>query len=146
MDYIKQMMLHDLTEETAERLTELVGQLSDKGRVVTLDDLNDIYLNNPKTTLWLARDGDHGPIIGTITLVIPVQLCAGKAWAEDLVVDSEYRREGVARSLMLTLIHRARELHIKKLYATTSRPPSLALCDSLEFERRDSTLVKRDLG
>ena len=56
-------------------------------------------VDSPATTLFIARDGEGGPIVGTLTLAVFRIPSAVRAWIEDVIVAEEARGRGCAEEL-----------------------------------------------
>jgi GNAT superfamily N-acetyltransferase len=137
--HIEPLRGRDVTVNTVDALNRLLEQLMTEPRNLTALDLLRI-VDCPTTTVLLARHGVR--IVGTVTLVVPVQLAAGKVWAEDLVVESQYRNQGIAQQLMEEVIKLAEGAAARKVYATSSRVPSQKLVESIGFKVRQSLLFE----
>lgn len=77
-------------------INHLLPQLSSSTLPCTEDWLDCMF--DSGTRLFVALDQDR--IVGTVLLVKMVILVGQKDWIEDVIVDEEYRRRGIAGALM----------------------------------------------
>lgn len=135
------MRVRDARPEDLDRLIELYSLLEGpyaEGKVLTTSRVEDLFtriLLDPNQQTLVAVD--YGEIVGTLVVAILPNLAhSGKPYAivENVVVDEEYRGEGVGTALMQEGIERAREAGAYKL----------ALCSNLE--REESHSFYRSIG
>jgi ribosomal protein S18 acetylase RimI-like enzyme len=148
--------------ELVEAFARLIPQLAPSGKPPSLAAVAEI-IAAPGTALLLAREilpdpatGDASPgsalhsphapgrIVGTLTLVtyrIPVGL---KAWIEDVVVDSAWRRRGVGEALTREALRLARERGAATVDLTSrpSRAEAHALYGKLGFAERETRVYR----
>src|SRR5690606_32458013 len=77
-------------------LNRLLPQLSSSAKEVDIDWLDYMFENG--TRMFVALDDDK--IVGTVLLAPMVILVGQKDWIEDVIVDKDYRRRGIATILM----------------------------------------------
>ena len=102
-------------------------------------------LGNPNTEIWVARDGAR--IVGMGTLIVLHKLYVISSNVEDIVVDEEYRGQGLGMSLMKKLLERARA-HRAERVEFTSNPSRIAgntMYQRLGFEKRDTNVYRLKL-
>ncbi len=119
-------LLSQLRENPAEHTTAI----ADLQKIVT--DTN--------VVLIVAKDDDH--IIGMGTLYMITKLGKNSGLVEDVVVDSDYRGQGLGQKIMEHLIDSARSRGIKQIYLT-SRPGRAAgnnLYQKLGFEKKETNV------
>jgi phosphinothricin acetyltransferase len=91
---------------------------------------------------------DKKKIIGFAALVLCLVPCKGYVgWVEDVVVDKNYRGQGLGRKLMLELLKIAKKqkLKIVDLSSKLDRIEARKLYESLGFELRDSGIFRLKL-
>ena len=119
----------------------LLPQLTSPDRLLSESELSRI-VSSPHTKLFVARAG--GNIIGMISLAV-VQMPSGmRSYLEDLVVDSAYRRRGVATALLEAAIDHARRSGARSL-DMTSRPfrrDAIRLYQKMGFRRRETNAFR----
>lgn len=96
-------------------------------------------VDDPNCHCLVAEDG--GKVIGFGSLSVyltPVYGYKGKI--EDMVVDKNYRGQGLGRKLLESLINIAKEKNIKSLYLTSNpaRQTAIRLYESAGFEKKDT--------
>lgn len=130
------------TEQATKQINGLLSQLSKDPQYLPMWRLNQIA-RSCTSRLFVAMD--EGNVVGCLVLHYPDMLTEGKAWTDDLVVDEDYRRQGVARRLMVAAIEAAFEDGMRSVNGTTSRVASQELVKQLGFYQRDSVLIRKDL-
>ena len=135
------MKIRDARPEDLDRLLELYILLEGpyaKGKALTGDKADNLFtriLLDPNQQTLVAED--HGEIVGTLVVAILPNLAHGGepyTVVENVVVDEEYRGEGVGTALMQEAISLAQRAGAYKL----------ALCSNLE--RGESHAFYRSLG
>jgi ribosomal protein S18 acetylase RimI-like enzyme len=131
--------------ELAAAVGTLIPQLSSSSPPTSLEDLARI-INDPATTLLLARDG--GRVVGMLTLAVFLTPTGVRAWIEDVVVDDSARGAGVASALVEAALAQAAQQSARTV-DLTSRPEREAanrLYVRLGFERRETNVYRHALG
>lgn len=120
MIYIRALSAHGVCDAAVSDIQRLLNQLSKNPRLLTRNTLSDICTEH---TVLVAMDDaiPSKPIVGMATLVVIEQLVGTRGRVEDVVVDREYRRQGIARRLMEELHETAKRHGVGKL-ALSSRP------------------------
>ena len=132
-------------EDLRAAVNALVPQLSSSSPPPSSDELARI-VEDPATTLFVAREGDH--IVGMLTLAAFRIPTAQRAFIEDVVVDEAARGTGVAAALVQAALDRAAELGARTV-DLTSRPDREAanrLYQRMGFEVRETNVYRRTLG
>ena len=132
-------------EDLRTAVNALVPQLSSSSPPPSSDELARI-VEDPATTLFVAREGDH--IVGMLTLAAFRIPTAQRAFIEDVVVDEAARGTGVAAALVQAALDRAAELGARTV-DLTSRPDREAanrLYQRMGFEVRETNVYRRTLG
>jgi len=136
-----------VTAELVEALDRLVPQLSRSNPPPTADELAQIVAS-PATILFVARDGDGGPIVGTLTLALFRIPTALRAWIEDVVVDSAMAGRGIGGALSQAALDRARQEGARTVDLTSraSREAANHLYKKIGFQLRDTNVYRYELG
>lgn len=138
-----------VSEQTAfapdlrEAFDRLVPQLSSSNPPPTDDELRHI-IASPASILLVARDGEDGTILGSLTLVVFPIPTGIRAWIEDVVVDEAARGRGVGEALNRHALDRARAEGAKTV-DLTSRPTREAanrLYQRLGFVPRETNIYR----
>ncbi|MBT8210045.1 MAG: GNAT family N-acetyltransferase [Eudoraea sp.] len=125
----------DVTTEMERQISLLMDQLNPqlkpRGLSETITDANNLYI-------LCALEGDE--VLGMASLAIYQVLSGKKGWIEDVVVDQNYRRKGVARILTEELIRLGRELGLDQLllYTGAHRTAAHQLYEACGFIRKNS--------
>lgn len=132
--------VQDVTDEIFSAVCRLVPELGAHKPLPTRDELTALA-HSEASTLWLARYPDRsGTIAGMLTISLYRVPTGLRAIVEDVAVDSNFRRKGIARALMQTAIDFARACGANGI-ALTSNPKREAanrLYLSMGFERRET--------
>jgi GNAT superfamily N-acetyltransferase len=140
MAEIKIEMLTDASEETAEQLNALMHQLTPRAQVLDAGRLRKIL--NSSGSLYVARDGDK--IVGTVCRLDLYHPVRTKCWIEDMVVDQNYRGQGIAANLLTAAIEGVPAEAISvNLNSKIDRVDSHRLYSKLGFKTREDTRVWR---
>ena len=137
----------EATPELVEAFERLTPQLSSSSPAPGRDVLDEIA-RAEATVLLVARAGEEGPIVGSLTLAlfrIPTGL---RAWIEDVVVDEAARGNGVGAALNEVALDRARRVGARTV-DLTSRPTREAanrLYRRLGFVERETNVYRYALG
>jgi len=132
--------------ETTPEIVEAVGRLlpllssspaPSAGQVAEMVD-------SPATTLFVARDGENGPIVGILTLAIFRIPSGVRAWIEDVIVAEEARGQGCGEALNRAAMAAAGAAGARTV-DLTSRPSRAAanrLYERIGFVRRDTNVYR----
>jgi ribosomal protein S18 acetylase RimI-like enzyme len=133
-----------ITPSTADSIARLVGQLSSSAKAPTQDELETI-VNAPGTVLLAARQS--GNLIGMLTLVTFAIPTGVRAIIEDVVVDEQYRGQGVAQALTKEALVLAEAAGARTVDLTSrpSREAANRLYQKLGFQKRESNVYRYTL-
>jgi ribosomal protein S18 acetylase RimI-like enzyme len=129
-----------VTDELSNVFAQLIPQLGAHKTVPTRDELT-ILVSSPASTLLVARYPDQSsPIAGMLTLVVYRVPTGIRSIIEDVVVDLNMRRHGIARGLVLYAIELARQAGASSVSLTSNsqREAANLLYQSLGFKRRET--------
>ncbi len=128
-----------------QAIAHLLSQLSSRAITFTEDDYRQ-QLASPHSPLFLLFDGNA--VIGMLTVGTYLTPTGSKAWIEDVVVDKAYRGQGLGKMLVTHAIDYCKRQHIATLMLT-SKPQRIAanaLYQSLDFERKETNVYKKEMG
>lgn len=137
--YIEQ--LKNFSPQMTQVLNDLLIQLNPGSKALNDKDVKEI-IEESSNHFFVAREAASSKIVGMITLVayrIPIWK---KGWIEDLVVDKDYRKKGIATKLIQSAVERAKNLGVLSLNFT-SRPEkedANRLYNRLGFEKRKTNV------
>jgi ribosomal protein S18 acetylase RimI-like enzyme len=137
----------EATSEVVDALARLGPLLSTSAELPTAGQVAEM-IDSPATTLFLARDGDGGPIVGTLTLVVFRIPTGVRAWIEDVIVAEEARGQGCGEALNRAAIDAAAAAGARTV-DLTSRPKREAanrLYQRLGFIQRETNVYRYQLG
>jgi ribosomal protein S18 acetylase RimI-like enzyme len=106
-----------------------------------------VIIQSDATELFIAQDDDSSQIIGALALAVFTTPSGTHAWIEDVVVDADWRGQGIGHSLTLAAIQRAHERGAKAV-DLTSRPQREAanhLYIKMGFQPRHTNLLRYPL-
>lgn len=136
----------EATEEVVAAVQRLVPQVSSSAPIPTAEDVREL-VDSPATVLLVARAGEGGEIVGMLTLAlfrIPTGL---RAWIEDVVVDAEATRQGIATALTRAALARAAEAGARTVELTSrpSREAANLLYQKVGFVPRETNVYRYQL-
>ena len=136
----------EATDELVAALAELVPQLSRSSPPPVAAEVAEI-VSSPRSVLFVARDGESGRIVGTLTLVtfrIPTGV---RAWIEDVIVDESVRGQGAGEALSRAALEAARELEAQTVELTSrpSRAVANRLYQRIGFVARETNVYRYKL-
>ena len=130
----------EITDEIFDAIHKLIPHLTSNKSLPTREEIVSL-IQSDSSTLWMARYPDqNGEVVGILTLAIYRVPTGLRSIVEDVVVDPDFRRLGIARALLQTAINFAREAGANGV-ALTSNPKREAanlLYQSMGFERRET--------
>src|SRR5579872_4712384 len=134
------------TDEVVDAIRGLLPLLSRSAAAPTHKELSEI-VDSPATTLFIARDGEGGPIVGTLTLAIFRIPTAVRAWIEDVIVAEEARGKGGGEALTRAAIATARSAGAKTVELTSrpSREAANRLYRRIGFVERETNVYRYDV-
>jgi ribosomal protein S18 acetylase RimI-like enzyme len=136
----------EATPEIVEGVGRLLPLLSSSAPRPTAAEVAEI-VTGPATTLFVARDGDTGAILGILTLVIFRIPSGVRAWIEDVIVAEEARGQGCGEALNRAALDAAVAAGARNV-DLTSRPVREAanrLYQRMGFVPRDTNVYRYDL-
>lgn len=136
--------LQNINDQDVIDINNMLEQLTGTVANATYNHLKTIT-NNPNCHLFVATIDDK--TIGMCTVCCYVSPTGGKAWIEDVTVDSCARGKGIGRMLVANAIDFVKALGGYTLYLT-SRPMRVAankLYCSMGFERKETNVYKMEL-
>ncbi|HEX6395314.1 MAG TPA: GNAT family N-acetyltransferase [Acidimicrobiales bacterium] len=136
----------EATPEIAAAITRLLPLLSQSAAPPTLAQVAEI-VDSPTTTVFVARDGDGGEIVGTLTLVV-FRIPSGiRAWIEDVIVAEEARGQGCGESLNRAALEAAQAAGARTVELTSrpSREAANRLYRRIGFVERETNVYRYTL-
>ena len=134
------------TDEVVAAVQRLVPQLSSSAAAPSAEEVREL-VESPATVLLVARAGEGGEIVGMLTLAlfrIPTGL---RAWIEDVVVDADATRQGIATALTKAALARAAEAGARTVDLTSraSREAANLLYQKVGFVPRETNVYRYQL-
>ena len=132
--------------EVTEAIGRLLPLLSTSAPAPTAAEVDEIA-DSPATTLFIARDGDGGPIVGTLTLALFRIPSGVRAWIEDVIVSSDVRGRGCGEQLTRAALDAARVAGARTVDLTSrsSREAANRLYQRMGFMSRDTNVYRYEL-
>jgi ribosomal protein S18 acetylase RimI-like enzyme len=133
-------LVSNLTGEVFESVKRLVAELGAHKPIPTREELIAL-IDSGASKLWIARESDgHSLIVGMLTLTVYRVPTGIRSIVEDVAVDSKYRRRGIAKALMETVLEYARQAgaDVLTLSSNPQREAANLLYQSMGFERRNT--------
>ncbi|CEN38669.1 GNAT family N-acetyltransferase [Capnocytophaga cynodegmi] len=126
----------NITSSIEKQIQDLFSELSDI-QTVSLEKLFSLA-QSP----YIALCTDENKIVGMATMAVYDVISGRKAWIEDVVVSSNYRKKGIGERLTQFLIEKAKELEVNMLllYSNPKREAAHRLYKRMGFLEKGSTL------
>jgi ribosomal protein S18 acetylase RimI-like enzyme len=133
----------EVTQELVDGIAKLVPQLSSSSPAPTNAQLAEI-VGSPATTLFVARDGVGGPVVGTLTLAMFRSPTGVRAWIEDVIVDDSVRGQGCGEALSRAALAAAQAAGARTVELTSrpSREAANRLYRRIGFEARETNVYR----
>jgi len=130
-----------VTPELVEAFARLVPQLSRSSPPPGESELDEM-VNAAGAHVLMARLGENGLLVGTLTLVLFRIPTGVRAWVEDVIVDESARGRGVGEALSRQALETAAGAGARTVDLTSrpSREAANRLYQRLGFERRDTNV------
>ncbi len=132
--------------EVTQAIADLLPLLSSSAAKPTDAEVDEIAAS-PATTLFIARDGEDGPIVGTLTLARVRRPTGIRAWIEDVIVSESVRGRGCGEELTKAALDAARRAGARTVELTSrpSREAANRLYQRLGFKARDTNVYRYEL-
>jgi ribosomal protein S18 acetylase RimI-like enzyme len=136
----------EVTDELVGAIAHLVPQLSSSSPAPSAAELDEI-VTSPATTLFVARDGAGGRVVGTLTLAIFRIPTGVRAWIEDVIVDGEERGRGCGEALTRAALDAAAAAGARTVELTSrpSREAANRLYQRIGFQARETNVYRFEL-
>jgi len=136
--YVEKVVV--ITDEIIEAVQHLVPEIGTHKPLPTHEEL-DALIQSTSSTLIVARYPEaNSPIAGMLTISVYGVPTGIRSIVEDVAVDSNYRRKGIAKALMQTAIEFARAAGANGISLTSNpkREAANLLYQDLGFKRRET--------
>jgi ribosomal protein S18 acetylase RimI-like enzyme len=124
-----------------ETIQRFLNQLTPEPMTFTESMFHEL-LASPHSHLFFLQQNEQ--IAGMLTVGIYYSPTGGKAWIEDVVVDENFRGQGLSKLLVSHAIEFVKSQHIP-LLMLTSNPSRIAankLYQSMGFERKETNVYR----
>ena len=129
-----------ITDEVFDAVAQLVPEIGVHKPLPSRDELIAL-VESESSTLWVARYPDESDsIVGMLTISIYRVPTGVRSIVEDVAVNSNFRRKGIAKALMQTAIKFAREAGANGVSLTSNpmREAANLLYQTIGFQRRET--------
>ena len=140
------LRLTEAGEQIVNDINKLLPQLRGE-RMQEMGSLDDLKAIVGDSTAALIVAQDAGKTIGMATLYMMKKFGKYGGYVEDVVVDENYRGQGVGEKLMRELIVEAKKAGLTYMYLT-SRPDRIAahrLYEKLGFKKKETDVFRVDI-
>lgn len=140
-------LMSEVTDEVVQAFQRLLPQLTRSNPPPTWEDLLEMAQSD-QVFVFLARDSEQkAKIIGSATLATYLTPTGRHGWIEDVVVDQDYRRQGIGNALTEACLDQARALGLNHVNLTSRsvRCAANQLYQSMGFIRRETNLYRYPL-
>jgi ribosomal protein S18 acetylase RimI-like enzyme len=137
----------EATPEVVDAVARMLPLLSASAPAPSAAEVAEI-IASPATTLFLARDGEGGPIVGTLTLVLFRIPTAVRAWIEDVIVAEEAQGQGCGEALNRAALEAAAAAGARTVDLTSrpSRQAANRLYQRIGFVERHTNVYRYELS
>jgi ribosomal protein S18 acetylase RimI-like enzyme len=137
----------EATPEVVGAVARLLPLLSSSAPAPSPAEVAEI-IASPATTLFVARDGEGGPIVGTLTLVLFRIPTAVRAWIEDVIVAEEAQGQGCGEALNRAALEAAAAAGARTVDLTSrpSRQAANRLYQRIGFVERHTNVYRYELS
>lgn len=138
------ILMESVNDEVVEAFQRLMPQLTRHSPPPTWEELVEM-VQSDQCFVFLAREtGQDGLIVGTATLGIFRTPTGVHGWIEDVVVDQDYRRQGIGKILTEACLEQARRLGLCEVNLTSrsARCAANQLYQAMGFIRRETNLYR----
>lgn len=138
--------LKTFSQDIVASINILLAQLNPESKELREEDIRDIIESQP-SYFFVAREKTSCKIIGMLTLIIYRIPAWKKGWIEDVVVDREYRGQGIATKLINHAVEVAKTngVHSIDLTSRPERENANRLYIKLGFKKRDTNVYRIEL-
>ena len=139
---LKELLPSDLNDETNKQVHRLFEQLN-----ATISQRKASQIANTDNTIFMTY-WDDSQIVG-IALMATYEVISGhKGMIEDVVVNQNYRGQGIGKKLIMALLEKGKRLQLDEilLFSGHHRKPAIHLYTSLGFKLKDSGLYRLPLS
>lgn len=137
-------LMEQVNDEVVQAFQRLMPQLTSYSAPPTQEELVDMAQSG-QVFVFLARDSDQdGLIIGTATLGTFRTPTGLHGWIEDVVVDQDFRRQGIGKALTEACLDQARVKGLRDVNLTSrsARCAANQLYQAMGFVRRETNLYR----
>lgn len=137
-------LMDQVDDEIVQAFQRLMPQLTRHSAPPTREELVEMS-QSEQVFVFLAKDPDqHGFIVGTATLGTFRTPTGVHGWIEDVVVDQDYRRQGIGKALTEACLGQARALGLRNVNLTSrsTRCEANQLYQAMGFIRRETNLYR----
>lgn len=139
-------LLKTFSPEETKAINLLLSQLTPDAKILSDDEIRKIS-QDPTNHFFVARDTKDNKIVGMAIIVIVSTLLRRKALLEELVVDENYRGQGIGEKIVKFVVDQARlagAVHFD-FTSNPARTEANKLYQSLGFTKRDTNVYRMDL-
>lgn len=141
---MKIALLEQVNDEVVQAFQRLMPQLTSYSAPPTREELVEMAQSG-QVFVFLARDPDQdGLIIGTATLGTFRTPTGLHGWIEDVVVDQDFRRQGIGKALTEACLDQARVMGLRDVNLTSrsARCAANQLYQAMGFIRRETNIYR----
>ncbi|MFD2203219.1 GNAT family N-acetyltransferase [Shivajiella indica] len=131
------LKIQDLNPNKEIQIANLYKQLGgDKEQT----NLKEVLEEDNRITLACCEH--NGQVIGIASMCTYKVISGKKGWIEDVVVDEQYRNQGIGRKLMKKLLEEGKKKNLSEilLFTEAHRIPAIKLYSDLGFQLKESRI------
>lgn len=133
-----------VSDQLIDAMRRLIPQLDESVPIPDIHALSRI-VNSKTSNLFVVEI--EGQIVASATLIIFEVGTGKKAWLEDLVVETKFRRKGIGQSLVNAILDYASSQGLMRVDLTSNlkRFAAHELYKKAGFEQRESNIFRKEL-
>jgi ribosomal protein S18 acetylase RimI-like enzyme len=131
------LKIQDLTPNRETLISNLFKQLGGEKEQTNLKEVLE-----EENRITLAFCEDNNEVIGIASMCTYKVISGKKGWIEDVVVDEQYRGQGIGRKLMEKLLEEGKKKGLTEilLFTEDHRIPAIKLYSDLGFQLKESRI------
>jgi ribosomal protein S18 acetylase RimI-like enzyme len=148
MKGIEIKLIKQIDSKQFSTINQLIKQLDPELDLITKKRLKKISQQTHVKILVATTKNHPKKIVGIVFLVHFQTLAGNRGRIEDLIVEKNYRQQGIGRNLVKKAISLAKKLKLKSI-ELTSRPARIAankLYQSLNFVKKETNVYQLNLN
>ena len=136
--------LTQVTTKSVDEINALIPQLSSSAKPMTFARLLELT-KDMRVPILVALDGKK--IVGIGMIITYNVLTEKRAWLEEIIVDEQYRGQGLGERISRALIEIAKKQRVERIYLSSApkRVAANKLYQKMGFEPKETNVYRMKL-